>query len=486
MALPILALLRSLFEAVPVGVAVLDSDLRYAQINQRLAEMNGRSVEDHVGRSLDEVLPEQVSRVAEPSRSVLETGIPVEGVEITAKVFNRIGTWLLSFHPIREDSAVVGVLIFIAEITEQRRAQQALQASERLFRTLTSRAPVGIFMTDARGHCQFVNERWQELAGMSLEDALGEGWVRALHPEDRAWVLREWERATAAGEEFCAEYRFQTPDGKVTWLQGRGMQLREGQEVKGYLGTVTDITARREADELRRQMLELNERLVGMVSHDLRTPLSTIRLTASNLLRHAELPAHAGKAATTILRNADRMDRMIHELLDLTHARLGGGIPIKRKATDLAELCEEVVSELKAAEPERDIACQAEGDVRGDFDRDRLHAVVTNLVSNAVQYGAPPIRLRVHGTPAEVILEVHDAGSGIPAEELGTLFEPFRRGAAQRQERREGLGLGLYICREVVRAHGGTIEVCSTPVAGTTFTVRLPRWPQQPADTQAT
>jgi PAS domain S-box-containing protein len=124
-----------------------------------------------------------------------------------------------------------------------------LKESEQRFRTLTSLAPVGIFQTDAEGHCLFVNARWCEMAGMSLEEAQGQGWIDALHPEDRKRVAQEWNDAAKSGAEFSGEYRFQTRQGKVTWLHGSAVALRnDAGQVTGYIGTVTDITERRRTE----------------------------------------------------------------------------------------------------------------------------------------------------------------------------------------------------------------------------------------------
>jgi PAS domain S-box-containing protein len=125
-----------------------------------------------------------------------------------------------------------------------------LRESEKRFRTLASHAPVGIFQTDAHGNCQFVNERWCELAGLSPEQAEGRGWVRALHPEDRERIFHDWYSAAESGHEFASEYRFQTPLGKVSWLQGSAVPLlNDAGEVTGYLGTNTDISDRKLAED---------------------------------------------------------------------------------------------------------------------------------------------------------------------------------------------------------------------------------------------
>jgi PAS domain S-box-containing protein len=124
-----------------------------------------------------------------------------------------------------------------------------LKESEERFRALTGLAPVGIFQTDAGGNCLFVNERWCEMAGLSLEAARGEGWVRALHPDDRQRISQEWTEGAEAGREFSSDYRFQTPQGKTTWLHGSAVSLRnDAGKVTGFIGTVTDITERRQTE----------------------------------------------------------------------------------------------------------------------------------------------------------------------------------------------------------------------------------------------
>ncbi len=137
-----------------------------------------------------------------------------------------------------------------------------LRESEQRFRTLASHAPVGIFQTDAHGNCQFVNERWCELAGLSPEEAAGQGWGRALHPEDRERVFHDWSSATKAGLEFASEYRFQTPQGKVSWLQGSAVPLlNHVGTITGYLGTVTDVTERKAALRQKEHSLALLDTL---------------------------------------------------------------------------------------------------------------------------------------------------------------------------------------------------------------------------------
>jgi len=231
------------------------------------------------------------------------------------------------------------------------------------------------------------------------------------------------------------------------------------------------------ARELREktETLRLNEMLTAALSHDLRSPLNAV--TTSALLiqrRSSEQPVQ--DIAGRILSSGKRMSRMIEDMLDMARARLAGGIPLKREPADLGVLVDRVVSELQAANPERQIKVEKAGDLRGSWDAVRLAQVATNLVGNALQHGEQDVvRVTADGKrPNEVLLEVNNTGM-IPPELLPQLFDPFR-GSQQRQGgRAEGLGLGLYIVQQIVLAHGGRVDVQSGQSNRTVFLVRIPR-----------
>ncbi len=233
---------------------------------------------------------------------------------------------------------------------------------------------------------------------------------------------------------------------------------------------VTEAARERLAETLR-----LNELFVAVLGHDLRTPLSAISLGAGILLKRSALRADDARAVARIASSADRIARMIGQVLDLTRSRLGGGIPVRPERLDLHELARKVVDELKVAHPEAAFRLQSEGDAWGRWDPDRLAQVLSNLGGNAVQHGAEaPVTVTVSGAPDAVSLSVHNSGPPIPAECVDTLFDAFR-GGTRTPAGSSGLGLGLYITREIVRAHGGSILVRSSGTLGTTFTVVLPR-----------
>lgn len=231
-----------------------------------------------------------------------------------------------------------------------------------------------------------------------------------------------------------------------------------------------------------RQLADFEQEILGIVSHDLRNPLSVVRMSASLLLRQRRLDAEQTRTLGRIVSAADRATRLIHDLLDFSQVRLGGGIRIERRAMDLFDLARAVVDELLAANPGRRVALVLEGDGRGQWDADRLAQVLGNLLGNALQHSPAdtPVRVCVLGVADLVQLEVHNEGPAIPPELLPHLFEPFRRGSNS-SGRTRSVGLGLYITRQLVLAHGGTIEVESTPGQGTCFRLWLPRQQAQAA-----
>jgi K+-sensing histidine kinase KdpD len=224
--------------------------------------------------------------------------------------------------------------------------------------------------------------------------------------------------------------------------------------------------------------LHSNELFAGVLAHDLVNPLGAI-MNWAQVLRTRNGGGSArlkdDDALCRILSSARRMQRMIEQLLDFTRARAGGGIEVARQPNDAGEICAQALSELEIAHPEWKIRTEAVGELAGSWDGDRLMQVLSNLVANAGQHGSPEqeILVRLDGTsPDTVLLEVKNGGT-VPAPVLRHLFDPFLTVRLGR-DRSRGLGLGLFIVREIVRAHGGTVDVGSES-GRTTFRVRLPR-----------
>ncbi len=222
--------------------------------------------------------------------------------------------------------------------------------------------------------------------------------------------------------------------------------------------------------------LQLSDLFVSILGHDLRGPLAAIQMAAEVIVRVSP-DTRALRPAGRILTSADRMTRMITQLLDFARARQGQGIPLHLEPMHLGALCQQAKQEVEDANPEASLEFRGIGDLSGVWDADRLGQVVTNLVANAVEHGAKtgPVEIEADGADASTVrLRVENPGT-IPAEVLPTLFEAFKEAAARKAgEKKAGLGLGLFIAREIVGAHGGEIRAHSSE-GRTVFEVTLPR-----------
>ena len=224
--------------------------------------------------------------------------------------------------------------------------------------------------------------------------------------------------------------------------------------------------------------LEFQERFVAVLGHDLRNPLAAIDMAVGVLRRRANIGADAStiNVLDRMKSSSTRMSRMIEQVLDLTRCRIAGGLALSPAPMDLCETLTRIVNELRMAHPSRSILLRC-GPVRGTWDSDRLEQLFSNLVANAIHYGAPerPVSVDARHEHGAVVVDVHNEGEPIPEALRAELFNPFRRGTrGGREAKTAGLGLGLYISREIAQAHGGSLDVQSSLPEGTTFQVTLP------------
>jgi signal transduction histidine kinase len=312
--------------------------------------------------------------------------------------------------------------------------------------------------------------------GEATGRAIGAGATAREHARHRAAngyslteALRELSHFRSAILDLCINAGVLLEDGATKLLHAA---------IDESMVTGADEMDRAAVDALRRQAA-FRERFIGILGHDLRTPIQAIRLGAAALLRRAQVPPEDSRVLLRIVGGAERMGRMIADLLDVTRVRLGGGLPVEPRPADLGEVVQQVLGELEIANPHRRLERVFHGDLRGTWDLDRLAQTFSNLVVNALDYSTPDtaVRVEARGVGPQVLVVVQNEGPMIAPETLSSLFDPFVQGSSSTRVHREsaGLGLGLFIAKQVVEAHGGTIDVTSTSGGGTTFAVRLPR-----------
>ncbi len=377
-----------------------------------------------------------------------------------------------------EDVALAEELVRrAAQIVENARVHRRLRQTEERFRVALAHSNITLFEQDAEGRYTWI---YNAPLGFSASDVVGRT-TRELVSAEEAGPLEALDRAVLrSGDRAQQEARIsERGGGEVHHLLVSQEPLRDPSgDIVGLTGAATDITGQKRAQEQLAQALAFREQVMGILGHDLRNPLGAVCALAALLLRREDLPEDAMEPIAEIGRAGHRMLEMIGTLLDFTGSRFAGALPVAPVATDLHDVCRNVVGELRAASPGRSIELELEGDGRGTWDPARMAQVVSNLVGNALQHGArhAPVRVSVSGDDRTVVLAVENQGPAIAPELMPGLFEPFFRGPAPRDTSRgRGLGLGLYIVRQVVDAHGGTVDVDSSEERGTAFTVRLPR-----------
>jgi len=219
--------------------------------------------------------------------------------------------------------------------------------------------------------------------------------------------------------------------------------------------------------------------VAGILSHELRNPLNVISMSAQLMLTIRGADERQTMLTTQIFESTSRMTNIIDDLLDITRARFGTGLPVIKTSMDMSFVSRQLVDEIRLIHPTRNIILVLSGDAKGEWDKARIGQLFTNLIGNAIQYSFKDssISVVVKGSLHHVLMSVHNEGVPIPPEKMGTLFDALARAVTVDGDHPAdvNLGLGLYITKEIVASHGGTINVISTKDAGTTFTIRLPR-----------
>jgi PAS domain S-box-containing protein len=245
--------LQLIYDTAPIGLACLSPDCRYLQINQRLTEICGLSIEDHLGRSVRDCVPALAGAVEDIVRSIMETGEPVTGIEVAGQRADQIDErfWVTYWHPLRSPGGeIVGINVAAEEITERKRAEAALQASKSQFHTLADSIPQLAWTADANGWIYWYNKRWHDYTGTTLEEMEGWGWRKVHHPEHVERVVRHIKESFESGTPWEDTFPLRGADGGYRWFLSRALPIRnEAGAVFRWFGTNTDITKQIEAEK---------------------------------------------------------------------------------------------------------------------------------------------------------------------------------------------------------------------------------------------
>jgi len=369
----------------------------------------------------------------------------------------------------------------------QLQAERALELNELKYQTLIRMSPVGIFLTDATGYTIYVNPRWCEITGVSVEDALGYGWLEATVPEDRAWLEKGWSKATVESESSTVEYRFIRKDGSITWVLGQAIpEVDSEDEVVGYVGTITDITLLKNFEsELRRakNKAEEGERLKTMflqnISHEIRTPLNAI-CGSANLLNDNYFSTEQKDSLINIIQSSsNKLLAIVSDILTVASLETGQEKTIIRK-TNMNGIFAELEEKFRPLAEEKGLEFSMVPGLPSDAsfmltDRSKLVRILSNLISNAIKFtkeGSVAVSYVLNVN--KITITVKDTGIGIDESLHHHIFDSFRQADTLIQYNYGGTGLGLSIVKGFTELLGGSVKVEPKPDKGSTFYVILP------------
>ncbi|HEY8207546.1 MAG TPA: PAS domain-containing protein [Myxococcaceae bacterium] len=477
--------------------SVLDRDHRVRWASAALLQRWGISLDQARDRTLEELgYPPQVSGLMRRELDRVLRGETMQSVASYTSPTGQKGIYEYVMAPIRGESgrveAVAGVARDVSERVQAEHARTDALASERaarkeaeqtvaLLNSLLAGSPAGIAFIDRDLRFARINEALAALNGLPPEDHVGRP-VREVLPEQTSVFEPLMRRVLETGQPLVGvELEFEppaTPDRRRAFL-GNAFPVRlPGGDAIGVGVVAMEITDRKRMEEELRRAVTMRERVMSILGHDLRSPLSVVVAGAALLRRSEVLGEQELRTVARITRAGDRMARMIRDLLDYARAT-GGSFPIDRTPANLHTIAQNAVDDLRATFPGAQLRLDADGCTPdGEWDPDRLTQLFINLLTNAVQYSPPgsPVELRLEDREGDrVSVEVHNGGDPIPGDALPTLFDPFYRGVASETASPGGLGLGLFIVKRIAEGHGGTVTVRSSAAGGTTFTVVLPR-----------
>lgn len=339
--------------------------------------------------------------------------------------------------------------------------------------------PLIVWTADSRGALDAYNRKWFDYTGLEPTD----GWERACHTDDLLRVREQWMGSVETGQDYEIEYRLRRKDGVYRWHLGRAVRIGTGDRVR-WFGTATDIEDQKRAQALAEHAVRLRDEFVSIASHELKTPLTSLRLQLQVIQIRARRGEQIGPPELLhkldgVAEDIGRLDRLVDSMLDISRAS-EGRLQVVPEEVDLGALVQQVVGRFQVEAERAGTQIDVQVDrARGPLvrvDRVRLDHVVTNLLSNALKYGAgKPVFIRIHQPRVEgepVYMQVVDQGIGIAPADQGRIFERFERAVSDRHY--GGFGLGLWIVRQYLQAMGGQVTVHSAPGQGATFTVALP------------
>ncbi len=492
------------YDNAPIGLTVLDTDLRFMRINKLLAETNGIPAADHVGKTVEEIVPELAAQGRAIAAKILATGEPVTEIEISGETAAQPGvmrTWKEGWYPLRRnDQTIVGFSVIAQEVTETRQALEALKQSQRNLARAQEIGHLGSWEWDVVNHSLVWSDEMYRIFGVPHDFPLTYDSIETMiHPDDRADNRTRVQEALYVHDATTYEFRILRPDGLVRHVAQNIVISRDetGAPLKLF-GVVQDITERKlaeaEHEQLHEQLaqaqkMELIGRLAGGIAHEFNNLLAVILLRLEMSMALVAPSTNLHYNLRSVYDAGQHAAELVRQLLGFARQQV-----INPKVLDLNVAVEGLLPRLRTLVGEQIDLRWSPGAALWPVkvDQDQLEQVLVNLCTNArdaiVGSGVITIETRNHeaGIPLAdpgaapldaIVLTVADTGCGMDEATLGHIFEPF----FSTKEVGKGSGLGLPMVQGIVEQNGGRLEVSSQPGHGATFAIYLRRHVAQPA-----
>ncbi len=409
-------------------------------------------------------------------------GVAEEVADIRFRHHDGREIWtLMAARPLHNGAGrFIGALDLFSDITERRRAEQALRDSEERFRTLADNIAQLAWMADETGRVFWYNRRWFEYTGRTLEEMQGWGWQKVHHPDHVQSVIEKISRCFETGEIWEDTFPLRARDGTYRWFLSQALPIRDERgAITRWFGTNTDVTDRREAEEALLEADRRKDEFLAVLAHELRSPLAPI-LTAARILQMKGPPdPQLQKPRETIVRQTLQLSKLVDDLLDVGRIT-AGKLSLDKRRVELNDIVKQAVETCAPVIERRRHTLKvgfSEAPVYLDVDAARMVQVVGNLLNNAAKYMQEGGRIHVtaFADGGTAVIRVRDEGVGIPPEMLGRIFQRFIQLGSSGHRAEGGLGIGLSLVKALVDLHGGSVDARSDGIGtGSEFTVRLP------------
>ena len=373
---------------------------------------------------------------------------------------------LLAVHAIRDKNERVTGYVGIArdlreELKVHRDRDEFLKIGQEL-----------LCVADLTGRLRCVSPSFSSLLGYRPDEVLHHQFADFVHPDDLTHTQAAMKQLMDGRSLSRFENRWRDKNGRYHWIS---WDVSVPNSDTTFYASGWDVTRDKEREHQLQTHLDFEKHLVGIVSHDLRNPLSAIGMCAEVIQKRPDSRQRVIKSAERITKAVKKAETLVHDLLDFTQARLGGGLHIHVAPCNVSDIINVCVEEQRLLHSDCQISCNIEPGLHITADGPRVEQVVSNLLSNAVKYSDGSVALDAKTDATTLYVSIWNDGAPIPSQLIPELFEPMQRGANKTENLERSVGLGLYIVREAVKAHGGSLDVESSASQGTRFTVAIPQ-----------